>query len=121
MQEIKFRAWVFAGIDDDAEPFMEEISRINLEEGTVHWTRWEEDSIIEKECILMQYIRLKDENGTNYCKGDIAKLLDGTIYHIKSFEDVWYDIGHSDGTIEDELKNGEVIGNIFENKELLDV
>ncbi len=71
-------------------------------------------------CKLMQYTGLKDKNGREIYEGDILKDLDG------NKEEVIWDEGcvfikHQDGTSDFiSVRNYfEIIGNIYENPELL--
>lgn len=79
---------------------------------------WEQEDVI-----LMQFTGLKDKNGKEIYEGDLLKEIDqfGRIY-----EAVWYDNGWS-LTIEPyhnrHFKDAftmEVIGNIYENPDLVD-
>lgn len=133
MREIKFRAW---------NGYRQEMNKVlnigyfeglymnisvDTEEGQIDYN----DSLDNMECNnieLMQYTGLHDKNGKEICEGDIVKAFINGIWYIGQ---VIYE--HSGFTIDvtnnKQLEFGrrgiierftEVIGNIYENKELLE-
>ena len=131
-REIKFRAW------DKKRKKMIKVGEINFNQvGELDYIVSTNGDILGWDFILMQYTGLKDRNGKEIYEGDIVKCCkDG-----KEFigEIIWgkfakflvdlcnlkndggiYDFSHF---IYDEVRNRivnlEVIGNIFENPELL--
>lgn len=126
MREIKFRAW------DKENKKMMKVSSLSLENkeiavrenGTYHFFRM-------KNLELMQYTGLKDKNGKEIYEGDIVLIEPGGI-------STWHKtvIEFKEGALIASLINGEdcfyifnpgfdsndfeVIGNIYENKNLLE-
>lgn len=144
MREIKFRAW------DKKSKKMREVNSIafhnkrsnfdyessNLPKVINLWGRdaiEQKDIVLHREpdqCVLMQYTGLKDKNGKEIYEGDIGNTLIGRYGEPKkpflavikcnrcfwSFWEIERDILHEIWP-NDQF---EVIGNIFENKEVLD-
>lgn len=126
MESISFRAW------DKEEKKMHKVKTIEFSRrgariihlaevnsnGKGDHKRWH--SSVE----LMQSTGLKDKNGTEIYEGDIVKNIYDEIYVVK-----WFDAGfyleerYNGGFDYSELhfgNNKEVIGNIYENPELLE-
>ena len=125
----KFRAWdkyrnkmnykvMVGNCDTDDENWTCPIIWIEEEKDWLHFDDYE--------CI-MQSTGLKDKNGKEIFEGDIVQVLDSTYtvfydnekgsYRLKPHDDRWnvdYMSNFSHGG------NFEVVGNIYENKELLD-
>ena len=122
MREIKFRAWVKEGemkmvcftLDDCASQQLQDL---------LHG---------EVEARIMQFTGLKDKNGKEIYEGDVIR---GRAHSLKSRIDIW-EVTYSEGEASYGMKarNGienriahyivkggqyEVIGNIYENPELL--
>ena len=119
-REIKFRAW------DKENEEMYDVAMIDVETGEVaytdHPTGYNADALLEQ-VELMQYTGLKDKNGKEIYEGDILKDCDTreiktVIWHKNCF--ILRDTkGFYQWTyFEDEH---EVIGNIYENSDLLEV
>ena len=122
MRKIKFRAW-----DIQTESMRDVL--------VVDWVNELIDlssGIIERrphEVILMQYTGLKDKNGVEICEGDIVE----TVYNGEVFAGVVvYDLSEVDFKVTDGKEKygrnfqyltgndeNEVLGNIYENPELL--
>lgn len=121
MREIEFRAWLKDEkkmVKVKAIDWVEEIDifSINYPEGK-SYSGYDRDNIE-----LMQYIGLKDKNGVKIFEGDIVRYdeLIGPVLWSKDL--VWCtDLGgYGEEMITAYLDYGlEVIGNIYENKELL--
>ena len=117
MREIKFRAW-----DKENEKMMK-VSSLHLENkelsvkenGTFHLFRMQD---------LMQYTGLKDKNGKEIYEGDIYHVGDKNIRYLV----VWFDSGFegkqlrstSYAGLKSWAKDIEILGNIYENKNLLE-
>ena len=119
MREIKFRAW------DKFERKMWPVTLINFREGVAALEGYEgelvnEDTPLEgrrqnkplKLLVLMQFTGLHDKSGKGIYEGDILKRNDIYEYEVK-----WNKCGW---TIDSESEC-EVIGNIYENPELITI
>ena len=77
----------------------------------------------EKESyILMQCTGLKDKKGKLIYEGDVVKDDNDALYYVKWVYDSWQlfpctQNNYTIGIVDDEI---EVVGNIYENKELLE-
>lgn len=127
MREIKFRAW-----DKEEEKMWmpedegNEIGFIaNFAKGTIDL--WDIEQQRNIDCEIMQCTGLKDSYGTEIYEGDIIKhesewdWVIGTVEWLNDFG-CWYVCGIENG-LGDLILNGEleVIGNIYENHEILEV
>lgn len=121
MKEIKFRCWW--------DNKMHKVSGFDNVFGTQYIDLYAADTIKAKEGILMQYIGLKDINGKEIYEGDIVELIyeedNETITGrgiVKYIEDMTgFFCVSFDGNCTSSILNPRVIGNIYENKELLEV
>lgn len=122
MREIKFRAWdkKEKKIVDD---FFESWDLVLYQGGNDVGYHLEDDSgePIKGEWELMQYTGIKDKNGKEIWEGDIIKeFYNGENYEVGFYEGAFYPIPHD--VLQEtlgEIEECEVIGNKFENKELL--
>ena len=119
MREIKFRVW------DKENKKMMKVSSLSLENkeiavrenGTYHFFRMQN---LE----LMQYTEVKDKNGKEIYEGDIYHVGDKNIRYLV----VWFDSGFegkqlrstSYAGLKSWAKDIEILGNIYENSELLE-
>lgn len=119
----KFRAWL------KKEKKMVEVKSIHLSTKKVMYgysinsQSYGNRSIKFDEVELMQYTGVKDKNGKEVYEGDIVQLFGGNKYIIRWNNQIaCFDIVNDFGYLVFCLNNDfEVIGNIYENPELLEV
>lgn len=132
-REIKFRAW------DKTFNKMVEVTDLNLDNRSL--IGYMGDRLVSckfDDCELMQYTGLKDKNGVEIHKGDICIMrgeepmyneqistdYDWKLSGVIKFLDFACWLVRKDGTdifLGEEFDEIEVIGNIYENPELLEV
>ena len=130
MREIKFRAWS----EDTRE--MVQVARLDIKEGTIHYengiksiNREQELGFWWKPYVLMQYTGLKDKNGVEIFEGDIVLDRWANAY-TPVFQNGIYMAYNPKNLMQNEpstqfniiWRDGcEIIGNIYENSDLLEV
>ena len=128
----RYRAWI-----SEADTMTNDLKGIDFENETVVLKKfyWEDGFPVEEEvfeveignAILMQSTGLKDKNGKEIFEGDIVKMSKD-VYSEPTYYEV---VRHRGGAYRLESKQHgcelwlrhtdcEVVGNIYENKELLD-
>lgn len=111
MREIKFRAWNKEKAKMDKNFRFDEFNDVN-------------DYFADDDFVFMQYTGLKDKNNKKIYDGDILRFSNGNIGKVfLSNLRAGFDVAFN-GAIPEELDAGladrsEVLGNIYENKELL--
>jgi YopX protein len=124
MNRLKYRAWITPW-GSDTSPYMHYIKDLYLNVVIGNWERGG-----YKDAVFQQYTGLKDSKGNEIYEGDIVK------YHFTSPDVNWVDLVawehygwvllHFDGTESGAtplvpIPSMEIIGNIFENKDLLNL
>lgn len=114
MREIKFRAW---DIESKAMLSWDDIQEMWEEEG-YHHAIFSGDHYVP-----LQYTGLKDSKGVEIYEGDIVRTKISGYWqtnpmHIENIWDLHIEMNHDDSYYL--VSEVEVIGNIYENPELLD-
>jgi uncharacterized phage protein (TIGR01671 family) len=123
-REIKFRAW-----HKDLKK-MFKIGQITLEKGTWNFEPNDRDFIgmsipFQPSFVLMQYTGLHDKNGKEIYEGDIVKIkyrdedIGKVIYEHNGFSIDVTNMNKNYGRVSFVNNFMEVIGNIYDNPELL--
>ena len=112
MREIKFRAW-------NGEQMVSPDYIDNR--GIAHWR---ENSIPTSTDKIMQYTGLKDKNGKEIYEGDIVRMANPYTSKLRGSEVIYtyaqFAIIADDDFIPlGDIQNWEIIGNVYENPELL--
>lgn len=124
MRDIKFRVWNEFRIVE-YEELREIAEKLHVDAGT--YNQYENDILIpnSQELNVMQYTGLKDKDGIEIYEGDIIEHDRETRWEVV-FKKGCFKIASIEHPIsnlyllgEANLENIEVIGNIYENKELL--
>ena len=114
MRTIKFRAWTELVNAETGEPHMAMIDHDGL-------LNWSVEDLLDPENgrnILMQFTGLLDKNGKEIYEGDVIKEKHCTSYVI--FEEGRFQLHQNSGNyVVQNTQYYEIIGNIYENPELL--
>lgn len=104
-REIKFRAW------DKKDKLW--VAGFNIPQSGIN-TEWGDK-------VLMQFTGLKDKNGKEIYEGDIVKLKYGPPYEVKySQKDAMFILTTTNSVgLGMDLVDKEIIGNVWENSDLL--
>ena len=127
MREIKFRAWngkeMVYGVYIKHGKVWEESSDEMNHEDCVLWIRSGFQRVEPKD--VMQFTGLKDKNGKDIYDGDIFDSPSKNKFYVKWWKDGWYynnvkdEEYHVNGNLSEVAEDWEVIGNIYENPELM--
>ena len=122
MRDIKFRCWHMGEMDYNMGWIWNEIFEGSIGDGL--------KAMQDNDYLLMQYTGLKDKNGKEIYEGDILGRSPYKQTHVVKYEieeqhaegDEWnFSLSYSTGFhLDKESKEYEVIGNIHENKNLLE-
>ena len=116
MREIKFRAW------DISRKRWLDVGNFHVSpSGHVLCTNggFGYEAVHETKVVLMQFTGLKDKNGKEIYEGDISRAPGFKQLHVVESKEQAYEYGTAHGYDGWWLDNGEVIGNVHENPELL--
>ncbi len=121
-REIEFRAW------DKDEKKMLEVGMLGINFARSHRSEMQDGSwsvgTMDSGLGLMQYTGLKDKNGKEIYEGDVVKSVNDYIFEDEGVSAITWDTEYACWTLKDYVPLGEhtdviVVGNIYENPELL--
>jgi uncharacterized phage protein (TIGR01671 family) len=121
MRETKFRVWDIL----NKEWFDETVCVLGQDGKLIFWDMYNKsfEPLEEKTYIPIFYTGLKDKNGKEIYEGDVFNLGDIRINYEVSFKDDYYggrQIGNKSRVgLSHWIEKIEIIGNIYENPELL--
>lgn len=114
---IKFRAWANASANGPKQMFEWEHYSDLISEWIANG---------ERGAVVMQFTGLTDKNGKEIYEGDVVRYsIQGdeqtNPYHVENIWDLHVELSHDDAYYRIDEYSLEVIGNIYENLELLSV
>lgn len=117
MKEIRFRAW------DEKHKHLFQVQEMGYSEGKL-WTTNRRNGYKHWNCPLMQYVGLHDKNGKEIYEGDIVKCLEnhGPVGDIETAIIVSFNsfgVNLQEWIFNDKSTYPEIIGNIYENPNLI--
>jgi hypothetical protein len=110
MREIKFRAW-------DKEDKLMDYAYYVADDGDINW--FEFSKAVRRNNILMQYTGVKDKNGKEIYEGDIITDWCGDRRSVGWYETGFWVKRPNGDLVWPNADILEVVGNIYENPELL--
>lgn len=119
-REIKFRAWVY---DDNKMVYPLIFSTGYNQSEFTPYVQYANGDTAYKRYPVMQFTGLYDKNGKEIYEGDIVAFGDITCpitFENGSFQMITNKQQGNSGAIQERLKHFEIIGNIFENPELVE-
>lgn len=123
MREIKFRAW-----EKTSESMVYDVQNVSRKRIIGESACESFQEVLDSwEYEIMQYTGIKDKNGKTYCQDDLIKyknrihrLIKGAyMFELAGFYEAYQD-NPTDFFAEGAYREGEIIGNIYENPELLE-
>ena len=117
MREIKFRAW------NQKLNCMSEVLEIDFQHNAIRCIPGHLPKNKLSDVDIMQFTGLLDKNGKEIYEGDIMKIT--TTFHSFNVSVIWsedcwtFSADGEYGTLSEWNKTSEVVGNIYQNKELL--
>ena len=135
MREIKFRAYIYDLTNEDSHPLeidvragkLWDVASINFKDRTVEimdddGNVWEYE-LNSNEIALLQYTGFKDKNGKKIYEGYIIKKSSGAIGEVVYLKATagykLYNNGQVFDLFEADARYLEIIGNVYENPEIL--
>ena len=116
MNRLKYRVWITPW-GSDTSPYMYYIKDLHLGAAIGNWERGG-----YKDAVFQQYTGLKDKNGTLIYEGDIlnCKYADQEVTEAISYSEDYSSFTHGEQALwRGWIGEAEIIGNIFENPELI--